>query len=663
MQRLAALLFTLLFCLLSLGTSLAEGRPLSDFVRHSDYLDVLISPDGKHFVARVRDDETVNLLIISLETGELVGGIKPPEDSYLGQVLWATNERIIYSFADKGSQVDSPGWTGELYAVNIDNSNNKLIAGYRASDEETGRRFSRKQEAWATHVVLNRLPDDDRHVLILEHPWTKNGRYYYDYRDHPPTVSRLDIFSGTKKGKELIPQQGANAYASDDGKVNFITWSNEEFDYRASYRADQDADWEDLSTAFGENFKTLSAEGVNKDGSKAYFYGRMGDADIATLYEMDLATKKVTRLFDNQVDLSSWQLDVNMEPTVGLSFPAKAEYHYAANKLSSNDVKLHKGLVKAFPGQVVTKQSETEDGSKVVLYVRSDTNPGEYYLYNTATKQADFLLANYSWLDPREMQAKQSIVVNARDGAEIPAYLTMPNSPSDALPPLIVLPHGGPHYSRDYPDFDTEVQLLANRGYAVLQVNFRGGGGYGKKNRELGYQNWDGVMIDDILDGTKQLISNKQVDGNRVCVYGASYGGYAAMMAAIKEPDLFQCAVGYVGVYDLTAQYELGDIPERFGGKGYLERILGTDKERLKQQSPVFNADKIKAKVMLIHGEEDRRVPIYHGKEMRKALKKAGNEPEWVFLATASHGAWSVKNRTKVYSELTDFFEDHLGEN
>jgi dipeptidyl aminopeptidase/acylaminoacyl peptidase len=298
----------------------------------------------------------------------------------------------------------------------------------------------------------------------------------------------------------------------------------------------------------------------------------------------------------------------------------------------------------------------------MVIYVRSDTNPGEYYLFNADSGKADFLLANYSWLDPREMRTKQSVVIKTRDNQEVPAYLTLPERSGDSLPPLVVLPHGGPHYTRDYPDFDTEVQLLANRGYAVLQVNFRGGGGYGERFRAQGYQNWGGVMIDDILDGTKQVIQNKKVDGDRVCIYGASYGGYAAMMAAIKEPDLFQCAIGYVGVYDLTAKYELGDIPERYGGVGYLERVIGTEMEHLKLQSPVFNADKIKANVMLIHGEEDRRVPIYHGKEMRKALKQAGNEPEWVFLATAGHGAWSLENRTRVYTEILQFLGENIGE-
>jgi len=245
----------------------------------------------------------------------------------------------------------------------------------------------------------------------------------------------------------------------------------------------------------------------------------------------------------------------------------------------------------------------------------------------------------------------------------INGYLTLPKlSDTNSKPPLVVLPHGGPHGVRDYPFYDSEAQLLANRGYAVLQPNFRGSGGYSFDFKSAGYEQWGGLMIDDIIDATQSLISSGQVDGDRVCIYGASYGGFAALMSAVKEPDLFDCTVGYVGVYDLEAMMTKGDIPNQFSGAAYLKRALGEDSEVRHEQSPVNHADKITADVLLIHGDEDIRVPSLHAKLMRKALKEEGKEPEWLYLGNVGHGAVSLENRLKVYSTLLTFLDKNIGQ-
>ena len=169
-------------------------------------------------------------------------------------------------------------------------------------------------------------------------------------------------------------------------------------------------------------------------------------------------------------------------------------------------------------------------------------------------------------------------------------------------------------------------------------------------------------MIDDIIDGTEWAIkNNKSINGLRTCIYGASYGGYASLMAAAKAPDQYACAIGYAGIYDLELMYTKGDIPDSWGGEAYLEKVIGRDTDELKLFSPYHQADKIKAPVMLIHGKKDKRVPYAHAKSMRKKLKTLGRDPTWLTYGNSKHGVWSVKNQKELYTELLDFLDKHIG--
>lgn len=168
-------------------------------------------------------------------------------------------------------------------------------------------------------------------------------------------------------------------------------------------------------------------------------------------------------------------------------------------------------------------------------------------------------------------------------------------------------------------------------------------------------------MINDILDATHHVFNSESIDAGRACIFGASYGGYASLMAAVREPDTFKCTIGYVGLYDLELMYTDGDIPDLWGGEAYLERVIGRDKQQLKEFSPINHVDKINAAVMLIHGEEDQRAPVVHAKKMRKELKKAGKSIEWLLYGNSGHGVWSMKNRKDLYSNLLKFLDEHIG--
>lgn len=639
----------------------SDEIPLDDFIKSGDYLDIVISPDAKHYAARVRQNDRVMLAFIRLADGEIVGGVKPRKNNEVGRVYWVSNNRVVHTYAEKHHFLDTPIGTGELYAVDIDMSQNIRLAGFRAGGGRKDTRLNFQKSANSTFEFLNSLPNDPKHILVVEYPWTQDGRFYYDRRDKHPIVAKMNVFNGRISNKQRMPYPGAAVYASDEGKVHFVSYVDKAGDLKASFRKSEDEEWQDISVFLDEGFEEIAVVGINKAGTKVFLSGYEKGSDVRTLFELSLGTKKLVKLFDNQTQINNWFLDQNNEPVVGTSYDDKVRYHYFEQGRDSRTALTHRSLVNAFKGQEVDIISQDFSGKKLTIRVSSDINPGEYFVYDVDKKKAQFLWANLSWIDVAKMRPKMPFKFKARDGVEVQGYLTMPKIDKGAAAPGVILPHGGPHGVRDYPSFEREVQLLANRGFAVLQVNFRGSGGYTRSFGEMGYKKWGIEMVDDVIDATHWAIKQGYLDEKRLCTYGASYGGFSALMSVARAPDLFQCAIGYVGVYDLPEMLTSGDIPKLYSGKGYLDRVLGSDIEQLTQQSPAHNADKIKVPVFLIHGEEDQRAPEEQAKIMRKALKKAGNDPKWLMFGNAGHGVGNEKNRRKLYSELLSFLTEHTG--
>ena len=255
------------------------------------------------------------------------------------------------------------------------------------------------------------------------------------------------------------------------------------------------------------------------------------------------------------------------------------------------------------------------------------------------------------------------VEVRTRDGKTLHGYLTLPKNSSGKNLPLIVNPHGGPHGVRDDWGFNPEVQLFANRGYAVLQMNFRGSGGYGNAFIRDGYRNWGTSMQDDLTDSVAWAVREGYVDKDRVCIYGASYGGYAALMSVVREPDLYQCTVGYVGVYSLPMMFAKGDIPNSRGGRNFQNDVLPQGNSAMQAYSPAYNVEKIKVPIMLVHGAKDQRVPIEQMNFLVKQLDAAGKQPEDIVVEDKEgHGFRDVKNNVNLYTRMLAFFDKHIGD-
>jgi dipeptidyl aminopeptidase/acylaminoacyl peptidase len=249
----------------------------------------------------------------------------------------------------------------------------------------------------------------------------------------------------------------------------------------------------------------------------------------------------------------------------------------------------------------------------------------------------------------------------ASDGTQLEAILTVPAGASMNDLPMVLLPHGGPFEIDDNWFYDRDAQFLASRGYLVLQVNYRGSGGRGPNFVKSGYGKWGTRIQQDLIDGVKWAEAQHFADPKRVCVYGASFGGYSAMMTVIRAPGLFKCAVGYAGIYDLAMMYDKGDIRDDDSGVNYLKAAIGTDPAVLTANSPDKQADKIDVPVLLIHGEADQRAPFAQAKAMRAALDAAHKPYEWLTKPDEGHGFYNEQNNVDMYNHLQDFLSKYIG--
>ena len=322
---------------------------------------------------------------------------------------------------------------------------------------------------------------------------------------------------------------------------------------------------------------------------------------------------------------------------------------------------IHQAMAAKFPGQTVDILNASHDNQRVLLSVASDRNPGSYYLLDLDAKKLEKLFDAQPWIKPEQMASRRPIQFTASDDQEIHGYVTVPPGRAEQKLPAILLPHGGPHGIADSWYYEELAQMLASRGYLVVQVNFRSSGGRGDKFTESGYRKWGTRVQQDLIEGMQSVIDSGLADKDRVCVFGASFGGYSAMMTPIRAPGMFKCAVGYAGIYDLAMMYDKGDIKGHDSGVNYLDLAIGRDETELAANSPAKLASQVKVPVFLVHGEDDERAPFAHAKAMRAALQAVGNEPEWMAAKGEAHGFYDEDNNVELYGRLLAFFGKHIG--
>lgn len=626
--------------------------PISTFTQEATFSNPKLSPDGKHIAINVRimrnGRPVPTMTIYSLPELKIVSTIAMNKFEMPLDFVWATNRRLIVT---KGIEVglrEAPEETGEVVAVNLDGSEPEYLYGYdNFKQSSKGDRYL-DDHGWGRIVGIPRSRDG--HVFIGAREWNRDRSILLD----------INSVKSARKTIADIPVKGLGFALQNNDTPRFAYGANDD-NYAIMYRFDENGNkWNQLPK------DQVGAEkipyGFSADDKEAYFLHSATGEPLSFIRE-SMATGARTEIakdaFGN-IGQIQWTEKPYAPFAVGTNVGIPS-VRYLDPK-SPNAV-LHKTLSQQFPDSVVNFINFTEDGSKLLFYVYSDRDPGSYYLYDKKSGGADILFAAAPEIEPELMSERRPIRFKARDGLELAGYFTFPKGadPAKQKLPLIVLPHGGPHGPSDHWSFDQDAQFFASRGYAVLQVNFRGSGGRGLTFENIGFRQWGGKIQDDIIDGVKWTIGQGEVDAKRICTYGISFGAYSALMLPVREPGMFKCAVGYGGVYDLAHIFKEDRVKASKSSTNFFTKVLGTDEAELTRFSPSKQADKVKVPVFLIHGGQDEIAPIEHAKRMRAALIAANNAPEWLVEPDEGHGFHDKKRQLELYQKLEAFFARHIG--
>lgn len=590
----------------------ASAIPLDHFLESDAFGSLKISPDGKHLAATVPYEKSIVLVVLRREDMKQTAVVKLEDEGLVDGFWWANERQVLYTVATRHGPLDKPVGNPYLYIVDVDGN---------------PRQVRRGEMMW----LVDLMPEDPENIRVS---FGAQRRY---------SVGTVNLATGKIEVEKVSwPANSTSGYSLDNGgRVRGVRGYIANEMYPRLWVQDAAGEWKEINNENAGD-TPLYIAGFSADDRTAYLMAerRRGTDEFLAL---DLATLETVSLFRNpRVDAShvlTSPLHGGVIAVVYLDGKPKLEY-----VLPDDPHALAlKQLAKAFPGSYVYPTSYTRDG-KVGLYeVSSDVNSGEYYLVDHDQGKASFVAARSDRLDPRQMSPSKPFRFTARDGREIEGFLTIPRDrPAGQPGPLVLMPHGGPIGVFDRWGFDTEVQMLASRGYAVMTVNFRGSGNYGREFRFAGHRQWGRAMQDDLTDATRWAIEQKVAAPGRICLYGASYGAYAAMMGLVREPGLYACGIGNVGVYDLPQLYREETVGSRVG-QHMMEQILGS--EGLEEISPPSQAGKIKVPVLLGAGAEDYRAPVHHTRAMRRALRNAGVPVEAVIYANEGHGYYDLDNR------------------
>jgi dipeptidyl aminopeptidase/acylaminoacyl peptidase len=633
--------------------ALAGEIPTKDFARKTDYETAKISPDGAYIATAMLLNDQRALGVIDIKSRKMISATRFSHGNDFADYWWVGPSRIAFALGHRGGPLDQLRLTGELEAMDADGKHETYLFGYRGAPQ-VGSHLGGAKAEHAFGDMLDALPADPMHALIAVMPWSRGGTPSY------PILNLVDVVSGNLRRVDAIPVYAPYEVAADeDGKPRYVSGRDSQGRVIDLARASRDSDWTTLGSATEEPAHRLLYH-VTRDG-RAVYLSSTQDSDRSCLRKYEFATARSNVLSCHPiVDVGRVTFMSYRGDPVAVTYEVGKPETVPLAGADPGDAKLLKLFENTFASQRVVVASRTLDGKKAVLIVDSDRNPGDVYLFDLEARKAEFLFARRSWIDPEKMRPVEPIQFKARDGTAIYGYLTLP---ADAAGPgpLVLIPHGGPHGVRDLWRWDAQAQFLASRGYAVLQVNYRGSGGYGAAFERAGYRKWGTLMQDDLADGARWAIARKVTQPGRVCISGGSWGGYAALMSAVREPDLYRCAVGFAGVYDLRIQASDSDTAQFLYGREYLARVLGTDPAELAAQSPITYVDKLKANVLIAHGTADKRVPFSQAKALRKALDEAHKPYEWLEFDGEEHGFWKDQNHELFLNKVKEFLDKNIG--
>ncbi|HEX7803438.1 MAG TPA: S9 family peptidase [Pseudoxanthomonas sp.] len=626
-----------------------EKVDVGSFIKKDVFEQITISPTGDYYAATVPMEDRTGLVVMRRSDLKVTASLAMGKNSHIEDFVWVSPTRLIIGMAMKFGSEDRPYLTGELFAMNADGSEKGLLVGQRKQASRVGSRIQMATNQDVVATLVDTLKDDDDNVIVAISPFV----------DDPVTrAEKMDVRNGRRIPITRAPVRNASFTTDNNGVVRFAHGAGADNNNKLYYRGGETEEWRQINDESGAGHVEYPI-GFSADNKIAYLQVERSDGPDAIVAYDTTSGKQSELLRDPVVDPASYVMGLGNDVPVGAVFSnGKPRTVFFDEK--SAEARLYRSLESAFPNESVFITSTTADGKLALVQTSSDRNPGDFFLFDTVTKKAAHVVSRRDWFDPEKMATMKLVEFKARDGVVVHGYLTLPPGSSGKNLPLIVLPHGGPFGIQDSWGFESETQMLAKAGYAVLQPNFRGSGGYGRRFRAMGARQWGGTMQDDVTDATRWAIQSGVADASRICIYGASYGAFAALSGVAKEPGLYRCAVGYIGVYDLPMMHTSGDVQEDKSGETYLLEWVGP-RNSLAAVSPTNMASRIKVPVFLAAGGEDERAPIAHSRLMERRLMAAGVPVETLYFDTEGHGFYTEPHRREYYEKLLAFLGRSLG--
>jgi dipeptidyl aminopeptidase/acylaminoacyl peptidase len=610
--------------------------PTSDFTQQSGLEKMSLSPDGNHIALKATPkDGKVHLAVLDASTRALQHNLMIPEKNTIEWFRWAGNHRVLLSLSQLGKIYDTEVRFTRLFVYDLDAKTFTLVGkdamGIDGDD------------------LVYVDPQGDYALLSIQ-------RDVFDY----PAVWRFPLDGTANKNGKVV--QGAkrrvwNWVADDAGVIRMGFQFTEWAELKVLYRRTAADDFKTIATMTEEKFDEDLWDVVRivSDSEDGYVL-KENDAGQVVLRKYNYAAHtagEVVYTAPDGWDVTDVELDDSHKP-LSVSF---TDEHDRKIWFDPKMNRLQARMEKALPNETITIASRARDGSRMLVWAGSENDPGTIYVYTDATGHLDALVGYKPALDVAQLPKPRPIDYQARDGTKIHAYLTLPPGRAPKNLPLIIMPHGGPYGIRDQLEFDTEVQFLANRGYAVLQPNYRGSGGYGDRFEKLGDGQIGRKMQDDLDDAMDWAAWQGYADPKRVCVVGASYGGYAALWAVTRNPERYRCAASFAGVTDWNKQLRYDrNFFSSYGANKWKNRVRGEAKGfNLDDVSPVVQAARLTRPVLLAHGEDDSRVPFNQFKMMRDAAAKEGKQVELLTFKDEGHGFDKQEDETKWLDTLEAF--------
>tara|TARA_E500000081_G_scaffold107325_1_gene109057 strand:- start:58 stop:2052 length:1995 start_codon:yes stop_codon:yes gene_type:complete len=655
--------------LLSFITTTAEVK--NQFATLPDIYSVKISPDGKSIgILRKIDGERM-LSILDIQTNEVIFNHEFVRGDEINSFYWASEDRLIFELLRAGRDTTRYFATGQVYSTDIDGKKQIMLAGYNAKREavRTGQGSAKRPAQ-----VANMLPYDEEHIVVQ----------FYDSSEFFE-LWKMNIYNGRMSKITTAPVKQANFIFNNQGEVTGavgMTLQNEmvyyiykenlpiEYDPLDCREENDDetcvrvrtsrpkvSDWEFLAKV--DPFKAIYP--ISSFGRKIYMlgYGEGNKSDRRGLYTYDIISKKYNEIFTHpRVDIGLGAVAVDdANQVIGVrvddAYPATVILKNVESDLKNAFMEIQK----SYPYEQFFVTSSSEDKKKLIVFMTSDINPGTYFLYDRDQSKFTPLARSWSKIDYQGLNQMIAYDFYNRDGVSIQAFLTQAKNKSNKK--TIIYPHGGP-WARDYWGFEPTAQFLAENNFNVIQMNIRGSSGYGYEFGAEVFGNFEEVL-EDIYDGIEFFDAEGLIDKNNLCIYGISYGGYAATMAPINRPDLFKCAASDAGLYDMEAQYKRGDIRRSRGGKVFLDRAFkGKDGKLDPSQSPINRVSEMRIPFFLLHGKKDIRTPYKDAELFMQEMDRNNIPYEKMIITKEEHGFSNEENREASMERLLKFFNKYL---